>query len=214
MKKQVGNDAWDRIMRVVEEANMTVNYFARHIGLPRGENLYQIKRGNNGISRDVAEKIHDAFPRFPVSWLMLGDVVHDGGVVDGEQVLTLPLYSDLMSMPLPPSEPIDEIFVIPSALAGGAEFAAICHNDAMPTPFYMNQTVFLLRKQPNDAEIQYERLHLIETRHRRILHVVCRGSNPNEFRLKNPIVNTYWPMYLDRSEVCSMWLVCGTYNGM
>ena len=29
---------------------MTVNYFALYIGLPRGENLYQIKKGNNGIS--------------------------------------------------------------------------------------------------------------------------------------------------------------------
>ena len=26
-------------------ANMTINYFALYIGLPRGENLYQIKKG-------------------------------------------------------------------------------------------------------------------------------------------------------------------------
>ena len=32
---------------------MTANAFARHLGLPRGENLYQIKRGNNGIVYDT-----------------------------------------------------------------------------------------------------------------------------------------------------------------
>lgn len=36
---------------------MTVNYFARYIGLTRGENLYRIKRGDNGISRDLADRI-------------------------------------------------------------------------------------------------------------------------------------------------------------
>lgn len=45
---------WQRIEAVIKWANMSTNYFARHIGLARGENLYQIKRGNNGISLDVA----------------------------------------------------------------------------------------------------------------------------------------------------------------
>ena len=45
---------WQRIEMVIQQSKMTANAFARHIGLPRGENLYQIKKGNNGISLDVA----------------------------------------------------------------------------------------------------------------------------------------------------------------
>lgn len=52
---------------------MTTNYFARYIGLPRGENLYQIKRGNYGISRDVAQRIVDRFPEIDQLWLLTGD---------------------------------------------------------------------------------------------------------------------------------------------
>ncbi len=52
MKEKQNN--WQRMESVIQWANMTTNYFARHIGLSRGENLYQIKRGNNGISIDVA----------------------------------------------------------------------------------------------------------------------------------------------------------------
>ena len=48
---------WQRIESVVKWANMTTNYFARYIGLSRGENLYQIKRGHNGISRKLGERI-------------------------------------------------------------------------------------------------------------------------------------------------------------
>ena len=52
---------------------MSTNYFARHIGLARGENLYQIKRGNNGISRDVAQRIVAKFPQIDKLWLLTGD---------------------------------------------------------------------------------------------------------------------------------------------
>jgi len=63
---------WQRIESVIKWANMTTNFFARYIGLPRGENLYQIKRGNNGISRDVAERIVTRFPEIDLLWLLTG----------------------------------------------------------------------------------------------------------------------------------------------
>lgn len=52
---------------------MSTNYFARHIGLSRGENLYQIKRGNNGISRDLASRIVTRFPQIDKLWLLTGE---------------------------------------------------------------------------------------------------------------------------------------------
>lgn len=52
---------------------MSTNYFARYIGLPRGENLYQIKRGNNGISRDVANRIVEKFPQINKLWVLTGE---------------------------------------------------------------------------------------------------------------------------------------------
>lgn len=63
---------WQRIESVVKWANMTTNYFARHIGLARGENLYQIKRGHNGISRKLAERIVQHFPQIDLLWLLTG----------------------------------------------------------------------------------------------------------------------------------------------
>ena len=53
---------WQRIEAVIKWANMSTNYFALYIGLARGENLYQIKRGNNGISLDVADRIVSKIP--------------------------------------------------------------------------------------------------------------------------------------------------------
>ena len=67
------NENWKRISAVTKWAGMTTNYFAHHIGLPCGENLYQIKRGNNGISKDVAERIVLKFPDISKAWLLTGE---------------------------------------------------------------------------------------------------------------------------------------------
>lgn len=64
---------WQRIEMVIQQSKMTANAFARHIGLPRGENLYQIKKGNNGISLDVANRICQRYPEIDKLWLLTGD---------------------------------------------------------------------------------------------------------------------------------------------
>ena len=64
---------WQRIEMVIQQSKMTANAFARHIGLPRGESLYQIKKGNNGISLDVATRICQHYPKIDKLWLLTGD---------------------------------------------------------------------------------------------------------------------------------------------
>ena len=85
------NENWTRINAVIKWAGMTTNYFAHYIGLPCGENLYQIKRGNNGISRDVAERIVSKFPDISKAWLLTGE----GNMFANESTLAsqIPYYN-------------------------------------------------------------------------------------------------------------------------
>jgi hypothetical protein len=66
-------DNWQRIERVVRWTGLTVNSFAHAVGLARGENLYQIKRGNNGISRELASMIATKYPQISRAWLLTGE---------------------------------------------------------------------------------------------------------------------------------------------
>ena len=68
--KKTDYSSWRRLERVIESSGLTINSFAGYVGLPRGENLYQIKRGNYGVSLGVAKKIHAKFPQYPISWLI------------------------------------------------------------------------------------------------------------------------------------------------
>ena len=73
MKQMTENNAnWERLEAVIHWAKMSTNYFARYIGLPRGENLYQIRKGNNGISKDVARRVTEKFPEISDVWLLTG----------------------------------------------------------------------------------------------------------------------------------------------
>ncbi len=67
------NSNWERIESVINWANENPNSFARLIGLRRSENLYQIKRGNNGISRKIADMITEVFPAINKLWLLTGE---------------------------------------------------------------------------------------------------------------------------------------------
>lgn len=64
---------WERIALIIMNSGMSINQFAHHIGLERSENLYQIRRGNNCISRNLAERIHRYFPQYGMGWLLTGE---------------------------------------------------------------------------------------------------------------------------------------------
>ncbi len=83
-------DNWQRIERVVKWTGLSVNSFAHAVGLSRGENLYQIKRGNNGISRELASMIATKYPQISRAWLLTGE--GDMFAVEGARRHTIPFY--------------------------------------------------------------------------------------------------------------------------
>lgn len=64
---------WLRLEKVIKWAGLSVNSFARAVGLNRAENLYQIKKGNNGISRDLAFLISAKYPQISKGWILTGE---------------------------------------------------------------------------------------------------------------------------------------------
>lgn len=67
------NKQWERLAAVIELGNMSANAFAKHIGLKHAENLYRVKRGQNGISRALADRIVKHYPEISRGWLLFGE---------------------------------------------------------------------------------------------------------------------------------------------
>lgn len=133
---------WERIAAVIKMSEKSVNGFARYIGLARGENLYQIKRGNNGISRDLADRICLAFPSVSKLWLLTGE-----GQMLTEKMTSVESSADAGSGCITPW--IYFAGVALSALIGRGNPAA---EDA--AALYADRMVKLYEKQHNERQQQ------------------------------------------------------------
>ena len=70
---KANNTSWQRLESVISWTNMSINHFGLHIGLVRSEALYQIRNGQHGISKALAQRIVDQFPQVSMGWLLTGD---------------------------------------------------------------------------------------------------------------------------------------------
>ncbi len=122
---------------------MTTNYFARYIGLARGENLYQIKRGNNGISLKIAEMITEKFPQINMLWLLTGS----GDMLSAEATgaATKPFYNVGVEQNLHQIDSIEpeQQMILPTSI--DCDFGIVYHGQAMGAVTPTN-TVLLLKK--------------------------------------------------------------------
>ncbi|MFI3264685.1 MAG: hypothetical protein SNG38_05920 [Rikenellaceae bacterium] len=137
---------WQRLECVIEWADMTINYFARHIGLNRGENLYQIKRGNNGISQKTAMMIVEKFPAVNLLWLLTGD----GEMLSGVEYSSgaKPLYNVGVEENIRNVNSLeaDEQLILPSTI--DFDFAMIYLGRAMGTTTPQNSIILLKKILP------------------------------------------------------------------
>lgn len=200
-------ECWTRLKLVIDRSGKSVNEFAHLIGLPRGENLYQIKRGNNGISIDVAMRINCLYPRYSISWLMCGQK-------DAEPVsdcaVRIPLFRSIDQPGLSEGESAQSIFLSPE-LAGHAE-AAVNLTDEALLPGMRNPLVLLRRVRP-DEPILYGNFHLAVLARERLFRIVSQGETPDELLLctTRPGPND---IRIDRKQIESLWLACTVIAGL
>lgn len=63
----------ERLKCVIEYYKMNTNKFAEYIGLKSAQNLYDVLKGRNGISKDLSEKIKALCVNVNISWLLTGE---------------------------------------------------------------------------------------------------------------------------------------------
>lgn len=143
---------WQRLEQVVKWSGMSTNKFAAAIGLKRSENLYQIKRGNFGISKELARLICIKYPMISRLWLLTGEGQMLEGKASADAVLdtikgldgAVPFYNvDALQLV---REDIDNYkpncyLVLPSAKE--ASFAATVSSNSMSPDIKAGSTVVL-----------------------------------------------------------------------
>lgn len=204
---------WKRLEEVIAATGHTVNSFARHIGLPRGENLYQIKRGNNGISRDVAERIHAQFPQYSVGWLMFGESVWPQLTQDDDKIVRLPMYHDYSTLDFPLTGKPDDYLILSTSAARGAEIA-VAYSDDVVNP-YLRGAYLLLKKHHAADPILFGNIYLVRFRDIQLIRIVKRYElNPEILNLSTIQPSVLPDIDIGKDAITGMWRVVGAVCNM
>ncbi|MEG1701122.1 MAG: S24 family peptidase [Alistipes sp.] len=194
---------WQRIEAVIKWANMSTNYFARHIGLLRGENLYQIKRGHNGISFDLAERIVAKFPQIDKLWLLTGE----GQIFSDERLrgVQVPFYPVDVEREIVHWEQLEaESYLIVSPV-GECDLAMYymgrAMGDALPSG-----TIVLLKAVERDAIIPGEE-YVIVSRKIVTLRIVRANAESEQIRLVAGDRENYDDIVLNINDILSVYKV-------
>lgn len=145
--------SWQRLEQVVKWAGISTNKFALSIGLKRSENLYQIKRGAFGISKELSSLITQKYPQINRAWLLTGDgQMLTGAAAAGiDPETAVPFFNidatQLQDLDLKSTSP--RFFLsIPSV--SKADFAAQCMGNSM-VPEIPNGSIVVLKRVDIDT---------------------------------------------------------------
>ncbi len=196
---------WQRIEAVIKWANMTTNYFACYIGLARGENLYQIKRGNNGISMDVAQRIVNKFPQIDKLWLLTGE----GQMFAEERIkgTQIPFYKTDVEAGVGNIEELeaDMTFIIPPF--DDCDFAMYYTGRAMGQAVPSGAVVFLKRAEVKDIIPGNE--YVVVCDRFTTLRIVRFIDGEDKLRLVPGDKENFDEMTIDTDEITSLYRVKG-----
>lgn len=199
---------WQRIEQVIKWAGAaSVSAFAREIGLNRGENLYQIKRGNNGISRELAETITRKYHQVSKAWLLTGE----GDMLPGTGITgrcEIPFYKLDMSeiVKLGDAMP-DPEYYISVPMYRDCELASYNFSDAMLPSIPQGAVLFLKKCTP--SALVPGAVYFIHSPSFTGLRVIRRDAESDRLRLTADNKERYDDVFLAVGNILELYQVKG-----
>lgn len=199
------NNNWQRLEAVIEWAGMSTNYFARYIGLPRGENLYQIRKGNNGISKDVAHRVVEKFPEISEMWLLTGSgEMFNPPTLPGNKIPFYRMDAERTILQVKSLQPDDYIYI---SLLEESKLAMLYLSDAMRPRIPSGSILFL--REIGQEEIIPGLDYLLNFGDTTLLRTVRTATKSDFWRLEPNNREQYDDWEIARSSINRVWQVSG-----
>jgi len=192
-----GNAAWGRIMQIIKENNIrSANQFAAIVGLKRSENLYQIKKGNHGISKSLAAAINEQYPQYPIGWLVSGE--NYASHIDAAEV---PYYEDSKS--LVEQGNVKKQLMLSHELINEAECATLYMEEAMIPKIPSGAYVFLKKT----SVFVYGKIYLIQLKDYTFFRIIRRAEDEEKVRLCSARPEEFEDLLINRDEILTLFEV-------
>lgn len=200
-------DNWSRLLKVIERFGKTVNGFAMQIGLHRAENLYHIRKGNYGISADLADKIIACDPEIDRTWLLSGV----GSILksDNVQYEQIPFYADELERVLPNIAELEPTGQMTLPYQTGSDIVVRSFSKSMSDTISAAQDLFLKRTEVEDVVQGNEYVLVLNRPNDNVLWRRVRwvSRDDNKWRLVARNREEFPDIFVDRCEVLEAWRV-------
>ncbi|SKB56783.1 hypothetical protein SAMN05660841_01295 [Sphingobacterium nematocida] len=197
---------WGRLDQVIQYLGLNVNSFAKEIGLNRAERLYQIKKGNYDISKNLAGIIVDRFTDINEAWLLTGE----GAMLKAaEGAAKIPLYNmslDEFNVDLSQMQVVDELEI---PILSGSDFAFVNQGDSMSPEVEHGSVVFV--KQVDKDAVVFGDIYLIISEKMNVVRFI-RGLDNKSWRLVAKNATDFDDLILDISLVKAVYKVKGVLS--
>lgn len=197
---------WTRLDQVIQYFGLNVNSFAREIGLNRAERLYQIKKGNYAISKNLASTIVGRFPEVNESWLLTGEGQMLSSVADPAKI---PLYNiglDAFDPDLSTLAVTDELEI---PILAGSDFAFVNPGEAM-SPEIGNGSVVFVKKVEKEAVV-FGDIYLVLSSRMNVVRYI-RGLDDKSWRLVAKNAANFDDIILNIADVKAVYKVKGVLS--
>jgi phage repressor protein C with HTH and peptisase S24 domain len=209
---------WARLEQVINLSGLTINSFAQSIGLKRAENLYQIKKGKNSISKDLAELIVSKYCTISKAWLITGEgsMFTEKNKRDGESLNSsrgIPFYGSISageagSSAIKFSKPLYYL-EIPSL--SNCDFAITNLGDSM-SPDIPPGAIVTLKKLDISSILPGEIYLVVTNDYSTIKRIRTSHDNDLYLRLVPINVGTYDEAVVEKSMIRHLFLVKGVVS--
>lgn len=203
---------WQRLEKLVKWTGMSINAFALHIGLKRSENLYQIKKGNHGISKELARVITEKYPNISKSWLLTGE----GCMLKDEQEdleeyikKGIPFYNvDISALKDNSGRATKPVYYINIPIFDDSDFAALSTSTSMQ-PDIPSGAIVVLKEHDPKKILPGESYLIITDTFCGIRNIRRHASSESKLRLVPKNVTDFDEMTIETDEIKSLYIVKG-----
>ncbi|MFI3263370.1 MAG: S24 family peptidase [Rikenellaceae bacterium] len=202
---------WQRLEQVIKWAGKNTNSFAKELGLNRTENLYQIKKGNNKISKSLATKIVSVFPSINKSWLIFGEgnmlLSKNNIVPSNTQASGVPFFEDnnYNILSISASERPEATYSIFVPIAGECDLAIRLNSNALEPKITLGSIVLL--KEINSSDIMYGYKYVILINGECILRIIKRDEDDSNDSIILQSINPDSEIRINRSDIEKLYLI-------
>lgn len=200
-------DNWSRLLKVIERFGKTINGFAMKLGLQRAENLYHIRKGNYGISDDLAERIIKYDRDIDKTWLLtgVGNMLKEECIAEDK----IPFYFDEVENVLPNLSELKPHSYVTMPYQLRCDIVVRSFSKPMNDTVSAAHDLFLKRVAIEEVVQGNEYVLILDRPEDNVIwrRVRLVEKNSSNWRLVARNRDDFKDIYIDRSEVKEAWRV-------